>query len=279
MMMILMCVFTMGQPTFYVQGLYPLAAVMNHDCVPNIRYAYEKNSIMAVRASKKILKGEQIFNSYTKFLWGTAQRRVHLAYSKNFLCKCERCLDPAEFGSFMSALKCVKPSCNSVMLPIDPLIVTSPWECKNCHLKLDHARISKICDIFSKQIFNKILTEPMSAINHYLRTKLSTILPASNQFTIEVKLQIILKMKQDPNYVMTLEDYEDIERYCYDVLEIIDRLKCGECFVKGLLYHELLTAKVKLAEVRGQVFDDVSLSSLKVHCTFFHFAFFLHLLQ
>jgi SET domain len=247
---------------------------MNHDCSPNIRYAYEKNSIMAVRASKKILKGEQIFNSYTKFLWGTQQRRVHLAFSKNFLCKCERCIDPAEFGSNIQALKCISPECGNMMLPVNPLVVTSPWECQSCHSKLDHARISKICDIFSKQIFNKILTEPMSAINHYLRTKLSTILPASNQFTIEVKLQIILKMKQDPNYVMTLEDYEDIEKYCYDVLEIIDRLKCGECFVKGLLYHELLTAKGKIAELKGQVFDDVShfpQSSLY----FFHHAFFI----
>lgn len=98
----------------------------------------------------------------------------------------------------------------------------------------------------------------MSAINQYLKEKLSKILPASNQFTIEVKLQIILRMKQDPNYEMTSEDYEDIEQYCYDVLEIIDRLAVGECFVKGLLYHEILTAKVKLAELRDQVFDDVS---------------------
>lgn len=231
---------------------------MNHDCVPNIRYAYEKNSIMAVRASKLIRKGEQIFNSYTKFLWGTQQRRVHLAYSKSFLCKCERCVDPTEFESFISALKCVRPGCDSMMLPLEPLLIKSTWQCKTCGFKLDHARVSRISDIFSKQIFSRILNEPMSAINHYLKEKLATILPASNQFTIEVKLQIILKMKQDVNYVMTLEDYEDIERYCCDVLSVIDRLSVGECFVKGLLYHELMTAKMKLAELRGQVFDDVS---------------------
>jgi hypothetical protein len=40
----------------------------------------------------------------------------------------------------------------------------------------------------------------MSAINHYLKEKLSTILPASNQFSIEVKLQIILKMKSTDDY-------------------------------------------------------------------------------
>jgi SET domain len=231
---------------------------MNHDCVPNIRYAYEKNSVMAVRASKPIRKGEQIFNSYTKFLWGTQQRRVHLAYSKNFMCKCERCVDPNEFGSYISALKCVRPGCDSFLLPLEPLVIKSLWQCKSCGFKLDHARVSKISDIFSKQIFSKILNEPMSAINRYLKEKLSAILPASNQFTIEVKLQIILKMKQDPNYVMVLEDYEDVERYCLDVLDVIDRLSVGECFVKGLLFHELMTAKMKLAELRHQVFDDVS---------------------
>lgn len=248
-----------GHTLSHLQGLYPLAAVMNHNCVPNIRYAYEGNSIMAVRASKLIRKGEQIFNSYTKFLWATLQRRVHLAYSKSFLCKCERCIDSTEFGSFISALKCIRPDCDNVLLPVDPLVVNSPWVCKVCSLKLDHARITKISDIVSKQIFNRVLNEPMSAINNYLKEKLSTILPASNQFTIEVKLQIILKMKQDPNYIMTLEDYEDIERYCDDVLGIIDRLSVGECYVKGLLYHELLTAKIKLAELRSQVLDDVSL--------------------
>lgn len=226
---------------------------------------------MAVRAAKFIPKGEQIFNSYTKFLWGTQQRRVHLAYSKNFMCKCERCLDPTEFGSNIAALKCIRPECDSVLLPVNPLIIKSPWQCVKCNLKLDHARTSRISDILSKQIFNKVLVDPMSSINHYLKNKLSLFLPSSNQLTIEVKLQIILKMKKDPNYEMTLEDYADVESYCYDVLEIIDRLKVGECFVKGLLYHEILTAKLKLAELKKQILDEVSeafeLFNKTVRCT------------
>lgn len=65
-------------------------------------------------------------------------------------------------------------------------------------------------------------------------------------------------MKKDPNYEMTLQDYIDIESYCNDVLRIIDQLRVGECFVKGLLYHEILTANIKSAELRKQEFDDVS---------------------
>lgn len=235
---------------------------MNHDCIPNIRYAYEKNSIMVVRAAKLIRKGEQIFNSYTKFLWGTQQRRVHLAYSKNFMCKCTRCVDVTEFGSFMGALKCVRMSCGEHLLPVDPLNVLSPWQCQKCSLKLDHARISKIYDIISKQVFAKIINDPMDVVNQYLKEKLYTILPKTNQFCIEVKLQIILKMKQQGTYVMTLEDYLDVEKYCYDVLSIMEQLGCGECFVKGLLYYELLNIKLKIAELRNEkTFDEVTYSN------------------
>lgn len=231
---------------------------MNHNCVPNIRYAYEKNSVMVVRASKLIRKGEQIFNSYTKFLWGTQQRRVHLAYSKNFLCKCTRCSDRTEFGSYMGALKCVRPTCGKLLLPKDPLSVVSPWQCEACNLTLDHARISKIYDIVSKQVFHKILNEPMPAVNQYLKEKLPTFLPVTNQFCVELKLQIILKMKKELANDLTIEDHLDVERYCYDVLRILETLDCGECFVKGLLYYELITVKLKIAELTNQTsFDEV----------------------
>lgn len=88
--------------TVSLRGLFPLAALMNHNCVPNIRYTYDNKRVMTCKAVKPILKGEQIFNSYTKILWGTNQRRIHLCYSKNFLCKCDRCVDPTEFGNVLS---------------------------------------------------------------------------------------------------------------------------------------------------------------------------------
>lgn len=239
-----------------LRGLFPLGALMNHNCIPNIYYVYDDNKIMTAKASKLIKKGEQIFNSYTKFLWGTQQRRVHLGYSKNFLCKCNRCLDPTEFNSFVSGIKCIRPKCDGIMLPVHPLVVTSPWACDKCNLKLDHARISNITDILSKQIFNRILHEPMNLINKYLKEKLSNFLPESNQFAIELKLQIILKLKQEPNYTMSIEDHQDIEKYCEDILEIINKLTMGECFVKGILYHEIAVTKLKLAELQGVEVND-----------------------
>jgi hypothetical protein len=245
-----------------LRGLYPVAALMNHCCIPSIRYVYRRDKTMAVYAAKFIKKGDQIFNSYTKFLWGTQQRRVHLAYSKKFLCKCDRCTDPTEFRSYISAIKCIKccvqPGNSSIMLPMHPLIISSHWKCEQCGFKLDHTRASHIQDIFSNQVINKILNEKMPSINNYLKTKLLTFVPETNQFVIEVKLQIILKMKQEKDYEMTLEDYQDVEKYCYDVLKIIENLGTGESFVKGLLFYELVTAKIKIFELTGQEIKNVS---------------------
>lgn len=142
---------------------------MNHNCVPNIRYSYGRDQIMTCKASKLIKKGEQIFNSYTKILWGTINRRMHLYYSKNFLCKCERCMEPTEFGkinkkitlkviknsstgSYVSAINCIRIECPGKMLIIEPLVMTSPWKCDTCGLNLSNLKVTKIHDIISKQV-------------------------------------------------------------------------------------------------------------------------------
>lgn len=77
-----------------LRGLYPLAAVFNHNCVPNIRYTYDKSNIMTVRATRFIKKDEELFNSYSKLLWGTPYRQLFLNHTKNFKCSCNRCTDP-----------------------------------------------------------------------------------------------------------------------------------------------------------------------------------------
>ena len=42
---------------------------------------------------------------YTHSLWGTSGRREHLNSTKKFWCKCERCVDPTEFGTNVKNLR------------------------------------------------------------------------------------------------------------------------------------------------------------------------------
>lgn len=82
------------QTSTSVRGLYPLAAIMNHECSPNTYHTYNNQCVMKVRAARPIKKGEEITTSYTSIMWNTTIRRKHLLKTKQFLCECERCRDP-----------------------------------------------------------------------------------------------------------------------------------------------------------------------------------------
>lgn len=94
----------------------------------------------------------------------------------------------------------------------------------------------------------------------YLKEKLLTILPKTNQFTIELKLQVIMKLHKALNYTMTEDDFKDICEYCYEILDVLEKLSVGDCFIKGLLCYEIAKHKVQLAKLSPSI--NVSKNSL-----------------
>lgn len=63
-------------------------------------------------------------------MWNTISRRNHLKAVKHFWCQCDRCSDPRELGTLMSALKC--PNCRQgLLLGLNPLEKNAPWKCSN----------------------------------------------------------------------------------------------------------------------------------------------------
>lgn len=64
------------------------------------------NFRIKLRTLVDVKKDEQLFVSYTFTLDGTAERQQHLKNGKYFTCRCERCCDPTELGSYFSSLIC-----------------------------------------------------------------------------------------------------------------------------------------------------------------------------
>lgn len=95
-------------------------------------------------------------------------------------------------------------------------------------------------------------------LNEYLKSKLVNITQKNNQFMIEVKLQLILKMKSEILSETTEENCNDIISYCRDVLDVLEKLKAGECFIKGMLLYELASAEIKLIMIKKKFLDEVS---------------------
>lgn len=91
-----------------IRALFPGAAMISHDCVPNMRHRFDDNMNIIFLAKRKIAKGEILSISYTQPMRSTIQRRLHLRQAKCFDCSCARCQDPEELGSFAGAQNCVK---------------------------------------------------------------------------------------------------------------------------------------------------------------------------
>ncbi|XP_064081211.1 SET domain-containing protein SmydA-8-like isoform X2 [Macrobrachium nipponense] len=113
-----------------LQGLFPLAGLMNHDCRPNAQQWFTDKGNMVVRAIDPIPRGATVSISYTDPQWSTIVRQNHLQKCKQFTCICKRCLDPTEMGTFIGSLICAE--CGSPMISSAPLDTSAKWVCTSC---------------------------------------------------------------------------------------------------------------------------------------------------
>lgn len=88
-------------------AIYDVGSMLEHSCVPNCTKTFTSDGHLLIRTRDTAVKtGEHLSITYTDPLWGTTQRLAHLADTKFFVCKCPRCSDPTEFGTYFSAVKC-----------------------------------------------------------------------------------------------------------------------------------------------------------------------------
>lgn len=86
-------------------GLYPIAAMLNHSCIPNAVRVYvatttqssssssppPQREYMIVHACQKIQAGEEIVWSYIPVIQSFPQRQSLLQQTHGFVCQCRRC--------------------------------------------------------------------------------------------------------------------------------------------------------------------------------------------
>jgi hypothetical protein len=71
-------------------GLFPLCAIFNHSCYPNVVFLNEGNRLV-FRVIRPVQKGEELTVNYVGLYQGRRQRRQELWVSKRFVCNCRRC--------------------------------------------------------------------------------------------------------------------------------------------------------------------------------------------
>uniref|UniRef100_T1PEE7 SET domain protein n=1 Tax=Musca domestica TaxID=7370 RepID=T1PEE7_MUSDO len=223
---------------FFYRALFPLFALVNHDCVPNSYYTFEeKTNNMIVRASVDIPSGTEITTTYTKLFTGNIARHLFLKMKKTFTCKCQRCSDPTEKGAFISAVYCRDTNCPGLAVPEVTGMPQPNWNCLECKQKSPHAPMSKAQDLAVGAINAKTNSNSLKTLIQYIKEKSSSFIPESNYCIIDAKLQVISRLSK------SLEDCGEESagtkaQFCQDILDIMDRLGLGDCVMRTYLETE-----------------------------------------
>ncbi|XP_014295676.1 SET domain-containing protein SmydA-8 [Microplitis demolitor] len=228
-----------------LRGLYPLAALQNHSCLPNTRHYFNDKGFMFVRAAVPIKKDEELTETYVDLIWGTSLRRNYLVLSKHFECCCKRCSDPTEFGTNISALRCANLKCFSYILPVDPLNFKSPWTCRECHVKVSGKQIESISSAL-RMMVNNVLNEPPRNILKFIEGELKILVPPENHILLDMKFHVVSFFGRTEELEWKNLSDRELElkaQYCNELIEILDKLGCGDCQKKGLIFNELYCTK------------------------------------
>ena len=109
-------------------GLFLVFSIMNHSCVANTSTLLTSQERIQVKASRRILAGEEITARYGGLNLGQPRRAQLLSDHWRFSCRCSRCSDPTELGTFNSAILCPVEDCDQYLCQHRALL----WRCQGC---------------------------------------------------------------------------------------------------------------------------------------------------
>lgn len=228
---------------FNISGIYPRSALLAHDCTGNTLVAIDAEYNMKIFASQLIKTDETIYFNYTRSLMNTADRQIHLKEGKYFECCCKRCLDPTEFGTHLSSIKCKECP--------DGLLVSNKkinWICLKCEKTVESDVIDKLLlevksDMFEIGMDLRLLEQACA--------KYSCILNPNHSYVIEMKQNIAGLLRDQcvlshhpPSRSILRRKFE----VCNTLLPIVRKLEPGLSRLVGITLYEIYVPMVQLAQ-------------------------------
>jgi len=249
--------FEIRLPDSSIQGVYSQGAMLEHSCIPNTHRTFDADLNLVVRASVPIKRGCHLTSCYTESLATTSSRQEHLLTSKFFTCKCPRCLDPSELGSFTSAFLCsscpkeAKPkkgkadknkAPTNIVLPEDPLSPSSNWRCMQCKTPMDSDYIARMLSVVSEEADELESNNPTIQTCEQFLEKWSTTFHTNHAFFLNIKYALLHLYGSEPGYeLVNLSPIHIVkkETLCRQVLAAADILVPGVSRLRGSVLYEL----------------------------------------
>lgn len=241
-------------------ALYTNTCIMEHSCIPNTKHTFnysnnKKEDLykITVKVTVPVLKDTHITTMYSHALWGTQARRQHLKETKYFACKCPRCSDPTELGTYLSAMRCLgdgNNSCDGIHLPEDPLDEDTEWACNKCGIKVQNSQVNMLITQMSEEVDNVQMMGGSVPMLENLLCRLSTFLHPNHYHLYSIKHSLIQLYGRQPSY-MSQEILDKKIKMCEDLIKITKTLDPGNARLSlytAVLQHELHSALILKSE-------------------------------
>lgn len=237
-------------------ALYVNTCIMEHSCTPNTKHTFtvtskDRNELYKITAKAvvPILKDSHISTMYSHALWGTQARRQHLKDAKYFACKCPRCSDPTELGTYLSAMKCLGDGtnlCGGTHLPEDPLDDETDWACDKCSVKVNNIQVNMLISQMGEEVEDVLMMGASIKVLENLINKLSMFLHPNHYHMYSLKHSLVQLYGREPGYT-SMEILDKKIKMCRDLVGITKTLDPGNArlsLYNSVLQHELHTALV-----------------------------------
>jgi len=247
----------LGHSSVSIQGVYEVGCMIEHCCIPSAHRTFNSDLSLTVRAAYPLEEGDAVSLCYSDSLWTTAQRREHLVYSKDFICNCDRCQDPTENGTYLSALKCLKCPEDGYYLADSPLDCTSRWTCAKCKAQAPQG-YSDMADTKVSQAVSKLEEDGLAVAScrKFLKTY-SRVLHPCHAHMLDVKYSLLNLLGNTPDSTLeslTEEELKLKEELANCFLDISSKILPGISRLKGTSLYELfLTVKQRAVQALGQL--------------------------
>ncbi|XP_050531665.1 SET domain-containing protein SmydA-8-like isoform X4 [Daktulosphaira vitifoliae] len=228
-------------------AIYDIGSMLEHSCIPNCSKTFTSDGHLLIRTAGTAIKYKQNLSiCYTDPLWGTPQRLAHLADTKYFVCKCSRCSDPTELGTYYSGVKCTFEDCMGYALPNVTLSSTDPfnvtWICNFCTTTADPEQVERCLAHIGKDMAAMNRRDPEHCrkfLDHYVS---AGDLHPNHYYFIDIRLnlaQLYGQIEGQPLDKLSQEQLVNKRELCLKILKIADILFPAENRLRGSLMFEM----------------------------------------
>jgi len=239
--------FQIEHPYLQAQGtsgkaVYPTFSFLSHSCIANARYTVLPDDKLTLRAQVDIKEGEEVTIQYISFLYGNSRRGGEISSCWMFQCRCLRCLDTTEMGSFLSAALC--SSCGGSVLPADNSVDCEVWVCGECGEKMEREKVIAMVEELAEEMLNT--TEHEREKYQALEEKFSALLHPNHY-----QLQILKRhLAGSFRGSMTLQQMELRKNLLEGFIKVFQIVDPGVTKWRGKMLYQVCKTKMFLADVK-----------------------------